>query len=242
MLVLPVLDLKSGLVVHGRGGRRHEYRPIVTPLSATAQPVDVARGFDRHFGLREMYVADLDAIAGAVPAWKTFAALQEAGFVLWVDAGVRAPPQARALFERGVEYVILGLETLAGPDVLRAVVAELGADRLVFSLDLRHGEPLGDRAAWKGADALGIADQATAAGIGRMIVLDLARVGLGAGPGTEELCRLLHERHPELMLVAGGGVRHAKDLRRLAKAGVRGALVASALHERRLVAADWQSR
>ena len=33
MRVIGVLDLKGGVVVRGVAGRRHEYRPIVSPLS-----------------------------------------------------------------------------------------------------------------------------------------------------------------------------------------------------------------
>jgi hypothetical protein len=60
-------------------------------------------------------------------------------------------------------------------------------------------------------------------------VLDLARVGSGAGPDIAlvgELCA----RFPELELLAGGGVRDVADLRALAEAGAAGALVATALH------------
>ena len=40
----------------------------------------------------------------------------------------------------------------------------------------------------------------------------------------------VHARFPDVELLAGGGVRHAADLRALAGAGTSGALVATALH------------
>ena len=60
-------------------------------------------------------------------------------------------------------------------------------------------------------------------------MLDLARVGSGEGPDVA-LLRELHARFPDVELLAGGGVRHAADLRALAAAGTSGALVATALH------------
>jgi phosphoribosylformimino-5-aminoimidazole carboxamide ribotide isomerase len=83
-----------------------------------------------------------------------------------------------------------------------------------------------------------IANEAVKAGVRRLIVLDLAQVGVGEGVGTESLCRRLHERHPQLEIVAGGGVRDMADLRSLAAAGCSGALVASALHDGRLARSD----
>ena len=60
-------------------------------------------------------------------------------------------------------------------------------------------------------------------------MLDLALVGSGEGPDVA-LLRELHDRFPDIELLAGGGVRHAGDLRALAAAGTSGALVATALH------------
>jgi uncharacterized protein related to proFAR isomerase len=62
MEVIPVIDLKDGVVVHARMGMRSAYAPIETPLSPTSQPNDVARGMLSIFPFRKLYVADLDAI------------------------------------------------------------------------------------------------------------------------------------------------------------------------------------
>ncbi len=67
-----------------------------------------------------------------------------------------------------------------------------------------------------------------------MIVLDLAQVGMGNGPGTEALCRDLAITFPDVEIVAGGGVRGMEDLQSLKACGVRAVLVASALHDGRL--------
>ena len=67
MQILPVLDIMRGQVVRGVGGRRHEYRPIVSRLTASASPLDVAGAIRAHFGRDEFYLADLDPIAGGGP-------------------------------------------------------------------------------------------------------------------------------------------------------------------------------
>jgi phosphoribosylformimino-5-aminoimidazole carboxamide ribotide isomerase len=73
-----------------------------------------------------------------------------------------------------------------------------------------------------------------------MIVLDLSRVGVGSGTGTEELCARLGSALPDVELIAGGGIRGPEDLRRLKKCGVGTALAASALHDGRLTRRDWE--
>ncbi|HEY7156718.1 MAG TPA: HisA/HisF-related TIM barrel protein [Gemmataceae bacterium] len=237
MRILPVLDVMNGEVVRGVGGRRQEYRPIVSRLTTSSRPLDVARAIRCHFGWSEFYLADLDAILGDEPAWTIYAALREEGFRLWVDGGVRGMTQACQLADVGIESLVVGLETVAGPAELAAMVRAFG-EHLVFSLDLRQGEPLGERDAWESEDARSIAAQAVRLGVRRLLVLDLARVGLGGGTGTRELCVRLCAEFPEVEVSAGGGVRNRGDLEELRDGGVRMALVASALHDGRLTRAD----
>jgi phosphoribosylformimino-5-aminoimidazole carboxamide ribotide isomerase len=237
MRIIPVVDLKAGEAVRAVGGVRRDYRPLVTPLAESSRPLAVAQGYRRHLGLSELYVADLDAIEGAEPNHPVLAALQADGFRLWVDAGVREVQRARSLAEAGVETIVVGLETIAGPTALGQTAALLGP-RLVFSLDLRDAAPLGGRRGWQSPDAWTIADEARALGVRRMLILDLARIGRNEGCGTEALCARLAARYPDLEVSAGGGVRGLNDLRRLENCGVRAALVASAFHERRIGRAD----
>lgn len=230
MRIRPVLDVLGGVVVRGVGGRRHEYRPIVSRLTPGCAPLDIAQAFRKQFDLSELYLADLDAIAGGSPALALYEALRQESFPLWVDAGVRDASAARALADTGVEVVVIGLETVRGPEELARACRDLG-ERVVFSLDLKAGKPLGNTSAWQGREARGIAAQAVAVGARRLLILDLARVGEGGGTGTEELCAALAADYPAVEVAAGGGVRGLADLRRLRACGVRTALVASALHD-----------
>ncbi len=236
MRVVGVLDLRGGVVVRGVAGRRDEYRPVVSTLTPSSRPLDVARALRDKLGLAELYVADLDAIAGGEPAWATIAALRADDFRLWVDAGVRDAAGARRLAACGVETIVAGLETVAGPAALGEVAGAWGP-RVVFSLDLKEGTPLAS-AGWEGDDAWSIALQAIRLGVRRVLVLDLARVGTGTGPGARELCRRLAAEHPEVEVSAGGGVRGRADLDQLRECGVRAVLVASALHDGALGRAD----
>lgn len=232
--IIPVLDLKAGQVVHARAGRRQQYRPISSRLTQSSDPIAVAQAFQAHFHWTDLYLADLDAIVGAAPALPTYVALRSLGFRLWIDAGVRDVSGSERVSTSGIEQVVVGLETVAGPDALAEICHRIGPDRVAFSLDLKDGLPLGNLLRWPRPDPWSIATQALAIGLRRIIVLDLARVGGHAGTGTEELCKWLASRHPEVEVVAGGGIRGSTDLRRLQASGVHAALVASALHDGRL--------
>jgi phosphoribosylformimino-5-aminoimidazole carboxamide ribotide isomerase len=238
--VIPVLDLKGGQVVHAIGGDRDHYRPLKTRLHPGSDPLGVARGFRDILNLRELYLADLDAIAGRSPDISLYRAIRSLGVDLWVDAGVRDRAALAPLVEAGVGSLVIGLETLRGPAALAGICAEVPPERLVFSLDLRGGIPLvADGAAtWGTLDPLAVARVALALGIRRLLLLDLARVGRGEGTGTTPLLARLRAEGPGLELSVGGGIAGSDDLRTLEQAGANIALVGSALHDGRIGAAD----
>src|SRR5262245_48698146 len=108
--LIPVIDLQGGRVVRGVGGRRDEYRPVVSRLTDSAEPLAVARAFRDAFEVDEVYIADLDAIAGRPPACPLYATLAREGMALWVDAGIVRAADAACLTGAGVGRVVAGLE------------------------------------------------------------------------------------------------------------------------------------
>ena len=210
-------------------GERERYRPVRSAIAGDdGDALALARAFRSELGLGELYVADLDAIGARGDHHPLLAALAREARVM-VDAGVSEPAPARALLDLGAHRVIVGTETLSGPDALDGLLAELPDGAVVLSLDLRDGRALSPDPRLAGLPALDAIDRLGRAGVREAIVLDLARVGSGAGPDVE-LIADIHAAFPDLELLAGGGVRDVADLRALDAAGAAGALVATALH------------
>lgn len=235
MRIIPVIDLMNGLVVRGVAGRREEYRPIVSQIAREPTPRAVAAAFAEQFGLREVYVADLDAIGGQLPNLAAYEEIAACGLTPWIDAGLATTTQAEQLGS-GASSIISGLESLRSPDELARIVAGCGADRIVFSLDLKSGQPITQIPQWQTLAPDQIAEAVIERDIRRMIVLDLADVGVARGAGTLDLVRRLRAAYPWLEITAGGGVRGIDDLQQMAAAGCDAALVASALHDGRITA------
>jgi len=238
MQILPVLDLLNGVVVRGVAGRRDEYRPVNSRIAARPDALSVARAFRERLGLNRLYVADLDAILYDRPNRDLYRALADDGFELLVDAGLRRVPEAVAAIRAGALCAIAGLETWPGPDELRDLCREIGRERVIFSVDLQHGRPLGNLDAWQTEDPFRIACQAVSAGAATLLILDLAQVGMSSGVTTTELCRKLLAEFPGLPLITGGGIRDGEDLALLASAGIDQVLLASALHDGTISRAD----
>lgn len=237
MRIIPVIDVQQGIVVRGVGGRRNTYRPLTSCVTKSVFPVTVARNLVDRFQPEQLYLADLDAIAGNAANWPSIVGSIERDIQWLIDAGVRALTEAIALADVGVLGIVCGLETLDGYDAINDIVASIGADRIVFSIDLKKGRMLGHLQSWPvcdSTDVLSLVEAVASIGIRRFIALDLADVGEGRGVGTLELCRSIRSLCPAIELIAGGGVRGPDDLRLLTDAGVDAALVASALHDGRI--------
>lgn len=239
--IVPVIDLLGGVVVRGIAGNRSEYRPLVSALAKDAAPQSVAQGLAAA-GAKTIYVADLDAIQRPVPEFfpaqlsAAYTAIAAAGLHVWLDAGIGSVNELAALQAvlqgSGLSYdFIIGLETLRSEESLLELLSVLGPERLLFSLDMKAGKPLTKLPSLQVKLPQEIAEQAILAGVKRMILLDLVDVGMAGGTRTLSLCHALHQQFPQLMLIAGGGVRSAADLVTLGQQGCTAALVASALHD-----------
>ncbi|WP_045836465.1 HisA/HisF-related TIM barrel protein [Hyphomicrobium sp. 99] len=228
MDVIPVIDVAHGQVVRAVKGERSAYRPIETPIAATADPAELARGLAKLFPFRTLYLADLDGIEGRGRNKHLVPALSHVlpGAEIWIDAGIGSRGASRAVLAAPVATLVVGSESIETARVWTDISAEAPA-RTILSLDFRHDEFMGpeslltDSSLWPS----------------RVIVMTLDRVGANAGPDFQRLKDIV-SRAGARRVYAAGGVRNRADLDALRKLGVKGALIASALHSGKISAGD----
>ena len=238
MKLIPVIDLMLGQVVRAVRGNRETYRPMVSRLCASSEPVALARVLCDHCATRQLYVADLDALLGKPAQVAVVRSLLQAlpELELWLDAGFANAPAAAALRAAlgaaGQRVVpVFGSESLASRAELERCFASgnVAVDDTaqpaegVLSLDRRDGQRLDAAGCW---DAPALWPQ-------RVIVMTLERVGSDAGPDLETLADV-RLKSPSAFIVGAGGIRNESDLARARDAGAGAWLVASALHDGRL--------
>jgi phosphoribosyl isomerase A len=230
MNIIPVIDLLHGQVVRAVRGERSAYRPIVSPLCASSDPLAVARILGRHCASARLYVADLDALQGGVSQIATLRALLEADprLELWLDAGFADVGAAAEVMSALAPHVgrvvpVFGSESLRSRQALATCFGASGMPNGVLSLDRRDGHRLDASGCWDAPELWPP----------RVIVMTLERVGADAGPDLDTLAEVRHKA-PQATLIGAGGIRHPADLAEAAAAGASAWLVASALHDLRL--------
>jgi phosphoribosylformimino-5-aminoimidazole carboxamide ribotide isomerase len=225
--LLPAIDIRSGRVVRLSQGEATRQTVYGT------DPAVVAEGFAEQ-GARWIHVVDLDRAFGEGDNEESVRRLLERvrGRVrIQLGGGFRSLDRVRRGIELGVDRVVIGTAAAMDPGFLPAVAAEVPAERLAVGVDTRDGRVA--VRGWTETSTLTtteLASRALGSGISTLIHTDVARDGMLEGPdipGAQALQR------QGARVIASGGVSSLDDLRRIAAAGLAGAIVGRALYEGR---------
>jgi phosphoribosylformimino-5-aminoimidazole carboxamide ribotide isomerase len=221
MRLIPVIDLKDGVVVHAQRGQRDAYLPIHSPLSPSANVYDVIEAFLQLDDFGIIYVADLNAITQQGDNQALIHAMLRRYplITFWLDAGYQSPSLAFA--EVSNYRPVLGSECCTAQQMLLTKNALLSLD---FSAD---DEPLGEACLFNDSNLWSE----------QVIIMTLARVGSNTGVDSEKL-RYYQQTYPQIDFIAAGGVRNIADLQQLKAIGINSVLVASALHNKAINKAE----
>lgn len=173
--VIPVIDILNGKVVHAVKGNRSQYKPLLSSLTQSTDPLEVAKTF-KTLGFHQLYVADLDAIIECTSDFSSLKRIAlETGLELMVDAGVTHLDRAQKLLEVGASKLIIGTETLQSKRFVLDSIERFGAERVVLSLDLRGSRVLVGSGFAEATEPLQLLGEFRSMGLSQVIVLDLSR-------------------------------------------------------------------
>lgn len=227
MEIIPVIDLQDGQVVHARHGDRQHYRPIQSSLCTGSEPLTIVQALLELYPFKQLYIADLDAIQKRGNHLQSILAIKERypQIETWLDAGISLKNDLFAWRDAPVTWVI-GSENLCNMDDYLDLKQAAGAEH-ILSLDFTSD-------GYQGPIEL---SQSNMQWPETVIAMTLKQVGSNLGPDFEFLSELA-SRNPAFKIYAAGGLRHSSDIKQLEALGICGALVASALHMRKITGAD----
>src|SRR5207247_5204543 len=176
MDLIPALDLLQGNAVRLKQG---DFTLVTTygDPEAVLDSLNVPRG-------SRLHVVDLEASRCGRPVETDIVRrLARRDLRVQVGGGVRSVADARRWIDCGAEKVVVGTVAADAPDVLRALVADLGAARVIAAVDLRDG--VVRVAGWERDARRSLADvlrSISEAGVEEVLVTDIARDGVMCGP------------------------------------------------------------
>ncbi len=223
MIVMPSLDLESGMVVKRVEGVRGTGLRVGDPRAVAERLLEA--------GAEWVHVVDLDGAEQGRPVNHRVASLLlDMGFRVQYGGGIRSEEHARLLLDEvGVDRIVVGTLAFRAPRVVERIASEYGGDRVVAALDARHRVVLVE--AWRRATGLDITqalDHVASLGVGGVLSTSVEREGRLWGVDLEGLV-WLRGRWPGLLEYAGG-IASLDDIIALAEAGADAAIVGMALH------------
>jgi phosphoribosylformimino-5-aminoimidazole carboxamide ribotide isomerase len=233
VLIVPAIDLREGRcvrLVYGDPARETRY---------DGDPVERARAFVAA-GARRLHVVDLD---GALGTGENLAAVRAicaaAGAPVQTGGGIRSLEDARARFDAGASYVVLGTLLAEQTHIARAIVDVYG-DRIIAGIDARGDEVKVH--GWQAPAAMPRDDfvrEMYAWGIPRVIYTEIARDGAGSGYDVAALAHVAGLT--PLRITASGGAKTLDDVAALrdgTPSNVDSAIIGRALYEGSIDLAD----
>lgn len=230
MIFIPAIDIIEGKCVRLEKGNYQK------KIQYAESPVDTARSFQDQ-GARLIHIIDLDAAKGQAQKNRDLIG-KIAGSVdipVQVGGGVRHRNNITALFDLGIERVILGTIIVKNPSYTEELVGEFGS-RLAAGIDAENG--IVRISGWTEESVLSsfeLGQTVKKMGFSIIIYTDISKDGMLEGPditGTKKMAL-----QTGLEVIASGGISSIEDIKavkHLEESGVVGIISGKAIYEGRI--------
>ena len=221
MELIPAIDLLNNIVVKAFLGERKKYKPIDTQLSNSSKLENVITGLLKEYKFKIIYIADLNAIMGNKNNFKIIKKVIKKfpKIDFWVDYGVKNFLDFKKYHDNRFK-IIVGSETLKSTDELKKIYKHKKRE-FILSLDFKNNLFLGPKNLIKNNKLWPK----------KTIFMILDSVGSKKRPKLIKLFNLDKKKDYYLE----GGVSNNKDIKFLQKKGFKGAILSTAIHEKKIV-------
>ena len=198
-------------------------------------PVEVAKEMEAH-GIKRLHVVDLDGAASHhIVNYKTLENLSsQTSLVIDFGGGVKSDEDLRIAFECGAKMVTGGSIAVKDPMLFTHWLETFGAEKIILGADVK--DKMIAVNGWKDASRCSLLPFLNAfvdKGVKKVICTDISCDGMLQGPSIQLYEEILAQ-HPNLYLIASGGVSCMKDIYALAEASVPAVIFGKALYEGRI--------
>jgi len=233
MQLIPAIDLRGGKTV-----RIHQGDPT-QERTYDGNPVERAKAFVAQ-GATQLHVIDLDGAFGSGENHEAIARICRAVDVpVQTGGGIRTTEQARARFDAGATYIILGTLLVEDERAARQIIATFPG-KVFAGIDAR-GSTVAVRGWMESTpiDRDALVGRVSRWGIERVVFTEIKRDGTGSGYDVDALKEVAGVA--PLHITASGGAKTIDDLlalKRGAPENVDAAVIGSALYENTIDLAD----
>lgn len=226
MTIIPAIDIIDGKCVrltHGDYAQQKVYNE---------NPVEVAKQFEGA-GITRLHMVDLDgAKAGTITNLKVLEAVaSQTKLLIDFGGGIKKIQDVESVFNAGASVATIGSLAVKHPELLEEWLLEFGADKFLIGADVLEEKI--KISGWLEDGGMNVFDfigKMIGLGVTNIFCTDISKDGAMKGPSVD-LYKKIIEEHPEIHLIASGGVTTSNDVLILKEAGCAGAIIGKAIYE-----------
>lgn len=224
--LIPAIDIIDGKCVRLTKGDYAQKKVY------SDSPADMARRFE-DLGVKRLHVVDLDgAKSRHIVNHKTLEQIAAAtSLTIDFGGGIKTDDDISTAFASGAAMVTVGSVAISNPELFGRWIESYGGERIILGADVRDG--MVSINGWKedsSTDLFTLLDHYVAIGVKKVLCTDISKDGTLQGPATQ-LYRDIMARHPQLHLIASGGVASDDDIKALDEAGIPAVVFGKAYYE-----------
>jgi phosphoribosylformimino-5-aminoimidazole carboxamide ribotide isomerase len=226
MTIIPAIDILNGKCVRLTKGDYAQQKIY------NENPVEVAKNF-AGAGFKRLHIVDLDGVkAGFIVNLAVLEKIAAAvNMVIDFGGGVKKITDIENVLNAGASMVTIGTLAVKQPAVLEEWLMEFGADHFLIGADVLDEKI--KISGWLEDGGINIFDfvgRLISLGVTNIFCTDIAKDGMMYGPSID-LYKKIIAQHPEINLIASGGVSSIDDVVQLKEIGCKGAIIGKAIYE-----------
>lgn len=227
--LIPAIDIIDGKCVRLSQGN-YDSKKVYNE-----NPLEVAKEFEA-YGIRRLHVVDLDGAASQhVVNYRTLEQIAtQTSLIIDFGGGIKTSGDIEIAFDSGAEMITLGSVAVKHPELFDEWLQTYGNEKIILGADVKDNRIAIN--GWKEEspqELMPFLNQHINKGVTKVLCTDISRDGMLKGPALD-LYRSIMEAHPELHLIASGGISGMEDILKLDEAGIPAAVFGKAIYEGRI--------
>lgn len=227
--LIPAIDIIDGKCVRLSQGN-YDSKKVYNE-----NPLEVAKEFEA-YGIRRLHVVDLDGAASQhIVNYRTLEQIAtQTSLTIDFGGGIKTSGDIEIAFDSGAEMITLGSVAVKHPELFDEWLQTYGNEKIILGADVKDNRIAIN--GWKEEspqELMPFLNQHINKGVTKVLCTDISRDGMLKGPALD-LYRSIMEAHPELHLIASGGISGMEDILKLDEAGIPAVVFGKAIYEGRI--------
>ncbi len=234
--IIPAIDIIDGKCVRLSQGDYNQKKVY------NENPVEVAKSFEDN-GITRLHLVDLDGAKSHriinYPVLEKIAS--QTNLIIDFGGGLKSDEDLQIAFNSGAKMITGGSIAVKNTEVFESWINKYGAEKIILGADVKDEKIA--VSGWLESTDLGLFDfieSYTQKGISKVICTDISKDGMLLGSNVDLYSRML-QKHPDLYVIASGGVSTINDIKKLNDAGIPAVITGKAIYEGKITLKELQS-